>query len=85
MSGERIGVTWGDLVVDAPGTYPIMRLTFPRGRLDNGYGIASQVNPASDVMIVIYPPEPATLGLGATAVALLLTRARARSPHSVRE
>jgi hypothetical protein len=53
MSGNHLAVSWGDLVPDAPGTYPIARLTFPHGVLPSIHpqSTTSQVNPASEVTI----------------------------------
>ncbi len=82
LSGNVISVSWGDLVPDAPGTFRIMRFTWPQGILPdllqgppNG-SRTSQVNPDSTVLIFV--PEPATLGLGAAAAMLLLTRTARR-------
>jgi hypothetical protein len=60
-------VSWGDLVVDPPGTYQIARLTFPQGMLPNIEGnsprpATSQVNPDGSTFIPNIP-EPAGMSL----------------------
>ena len=77
-SGNRWGVSWGDLVADPPGSYQITRLTFPQGVMPvkNPLSVTSQVNPASDVFIPDIP-EPSTLGLVAAAGLMAIRRRRA--------
>ncbi len=83
MAGNHLSVSWGDLVPDAPGTYQIARLTFPRGVLPDilnndpqtvpNPSRTSQVNPDSTVFIPDIP-EPTTLGLVAAAGLMALRR-----------
>lgn len=62
----KLSVSWGDLITSPPGTYPILRITFPMGMIPNFYGQTSTVNP--DMTIIIEIPEPAT---ALTALGLL--------------
>ena len=80
-------MSWGDLANDPPGTYQIVRLTFPNSTtpdildiFDTGptgnYSKTSQVNPDSTVPIVI--PEPAAAMSIACAGLLVGMRRRRR-------
>jgi hypothetical protein len=77
-------VTWGDLIVDSPGTYQIARWTFPQDRLPTVYWLGdpptlpgssntSQINPDSTA-IVTQIPEPSLLSV--LAALSLLVRSR---------
>lgn len=71
-------VLWGDVFVDRPGTYQIVRLTFPQGMLPNIVNndprpLTTQYNPYSFTFISDIP-EPAALGLVGAACLLGIRR-----------
>lgn len=60
----RFSFSWGDLVNDPPGTYRIVRFTWPLGSLPDIHsptGVTSQVDPASTTFII--EPEPTGMPL----------------------
>jgi len=73
----RFSVYWGDPQATqgpGPGTYEILRFTFPNGVFPN-IDIRSQTSQvAPDQTITFFFPEPAMLGLVAAAAILVLRR-----------
>jgi len=76
----RISVAWGDPQATSgpgPGTYEIMRMTFPQSVAPNGFLEVSQVQPDQTVAQNFYPPEPAAMNL----FFVVLAAATARPQH----
>jgi hypothetical protein len=81
IGGSVISVSWADVFPEAPGSYPIARLTFPLGTIPDiltidqnpEFSRTSQVMPDSTTAIPEIP-EPTTLHFIGLLVALALSK-----------
>jgi hypothetical protein len=86
-TGGHFSVGWGDAVIDPPGTYAIVRWTFPRGMMPTVFNpptlprtsLVSQTNPDAH-SIIPQIPEPSIVGLlGVCGLVLRRRTAHSRS------